>query len=84
MSKIQITLTNQEANILSDYGLQFGYNLSKTARFILGKAAEEHLESKTTVYKLSDSGEAKGLKALEEDRKGKTIEVSNFKEFFNQ
>ena len=84
MSKVQVTLTDQEANILSDYGARFGYSLSKTARFILGKAAEEHLESKTTVYKLSDSAEAKGLEALEEDRRGETIEVSNFKKFFSE
>jgi len=81
---VQLTLTDEEASILSEYGGRFGYSLPKTIRFLIGKAVETHLESKTPVYRLSDSGEAKGLKALEEDRQGKTIKVTNFKKFFSQ
>ncbi len=84
MNKVQLTLTNEEANILSGYGAQFGYNLSKTVRFMVSKASEAILkESTIPVYKMSEATERRGLQALEEYRAGKTIEVSDVDEFFS-
>jgi len=84
MTKVQLSLTNQEATILSNYGSQFGYNLSKTIRFVISKASEKLLkEGIIPVYKMSKKTEEKGLKALKKHRAGKTVAVQDTKEFFN-
>jgi len=46
MTKIQLSLTDQEASLLSMYGAQFGYNLPKTVRFVISKAVEDILNDK--------------------------------------
>jgi len=66
------------------YGAQFGYNLSKTVRFVVSKASEAILkESAEPVYQMSERTERLGLQALKEHAEGKTTKVSNIAEFFN-
>jgi hypothetical protein len=85
MTKVQLTLTKQEASILSNYGKQFGYALPKTMKFILRKAMEKFYYSQVVPeYKLPKDLEERGLQALEADRKGETVEVDNFADFFGQ
>ncbi|RLC34079.1 hypothetical protein DRH14_03735 [Candidatus Shapirobacteria bacterium] len=83
MTKVQLSLTDQEANILGSYGSQFGYNLAKTIRFFISKASEEILKKTMPVYQMSQKTEEKGLKALDEYRKGKAIKVEDVEEFFD-
>jgi hypothetical protein len=84
MTKVQLSLTNQEAAILTSYGSQFGYNLSKTIRFVISKASEEFLkESPIPVYQMSERAEKEGLEALNEYKKGKTTEIKDVDKFFN-
>ncbi len=84
MTKVQLSLTDQEAAILSSYGSQFGYNLPKTIRFVIGKASENFLREGTVpIYQMSKVTEEKGLEALEEYKTGKTIEIKDAKKFFS-
>ncbi len=82
-TKVQLTLTDKEAAILADYGKKFGYNLPKTLKFLLSKAAEKVYHSGVVpVFDLPECLEKKGLIALKEHKEGKTEEVKDFEEFF--
>jgi hypothetical protein len=74
MTKVQLSLTTQEATLLKNYGSQFGYNLPKTIRFFISKASEEILKNEVPTFKMSKKTEENGLKALEEHRLGKNHE----------
>jgi hypothetical protein len=45
MKKIQLILTPQEVDLFQAYGDQFGYNLTRTIKFFISKAAEEIINS---------------------------------------
>lgn len=83
MTKVQLSLTTQEAALLKQYGSQFGYNLSKTIRFFISKASEEILNNEVPTFKMSKKTEENGLRALEEHRLGKTHEIKDVDEFFD-
>ena len=85
MAKLQLTLTDNEADILSNYGSQFGYNLSKTVRFLISKATER-IVSKGIIpeFPLSKENEKIGLEALKEHRAGKSIKIDNIPDFFSK
>lgn len=84
MTKVQLSLTNEEAAILSGYGEQFGYTLPKMIRYIISKAAERALREKTIpVYPMSEETEKKGLKALGEHNEGKTSKIDDIDEYFD-
>ena len=85
MTKVQLTLTDQEAALLAGYGSQLGYNLPKTAKFFIKKAAENILNlGIVPVYEMSRETEQKGLVALEEHKAGKTTKVVDAKKFFEE
>ncbi len=84
MNKVQLSLTEEEVNILSDYGSQFGYSLPKTIRYVISKAAEEFLsQSKVSVFEMSEKRERSGLRAIEKFEAGETKSVSNTDAFFD-
>jgi len=84
MTKVQLSLTDQEAAILTSYGSRFGYNLSKTIRFVISKASEEFLkESAIPVYKMSRKTEEVALEALKDHEGGKTHKINDVDEFLN-
>ncbi|MEX0896221.1 MAG: hypothetical protein WDZ94_04830 [Patescibacteria group bacterium] len=83
MTKVQLSLTTQEATLLENYGSQFGYNLPKTIRFFISKASEEILKNEVPTFKMSKKTEENGLKALEEHHLGKTHEMNDVDEFIN-
>lgn len=85
MTKVQLTLTDQEAAILAGYGTQLGYNVPKTAKFFISQATAQILKQGIApVYKMSDEIEKKGLEALAEHRAGKTTKVTDAKQFFEE
>jgi tRNA G37 N-methylase Trm5 len=85
MTKVQLTLTDQEAALLAGYGSQLGYNIPKTAKFFISKATAEILsQGIIPVYEMSEETEIKGLKALEEYKAGKTTEVTDVEKFFEE
>lgn len=83
MIKVQLTLTDQEATILTHYGDNFGFNLSKTAKFFISKAAEEIFNIQPPVYKLSEKTEQAGLDAIAQHKSGKTKKVDDVETFFH-
>lgn len=83
MTKVQLSLTTQEATILGNYGSQFGYNLPKTIRYFITKASEEILRDEIPTFKMSKKTEENGLKALEEHRLGQTTQVDDVESFFS-
>lgn len=85
MTKVQLTLTDQEAALLAGYGNQLGYNVPTTAKFFIRKAAEQILnQGIIPVYEMSEETEQKGLEALAQHKAGKTTKVSNVKKFFEE
>lgn len=85
MTKVQLTLTDQEAALLAGYGSQLGYNVPKTAKFFIKKAAEKILnQGITPVFEMSEETEQKGLVALEEHTAGQTTKVTDAKKFFEE
>ena len=84
MTKVQLSLTDEEASILGGFGEQFGYNLPKTIRYIISKATENALrEHIIPVYPMSDKIEKRGLEALKEHEQGKTTEVKDIDNYFD-
>ena len=59
--------------------------LSKTLKFIISKATENFANSMAVpVVPMSEAQEKKGLKAIEEAKKGNVTVVSDFSTFFNK
>jgi len=84
MTKLQLTLTDNEAAILKSYGSQFGYNLSKTVRFLISKATERAIaEGAIPEFSMSEKTEKIGLEALKEHRAGKSIKIDDVSDFFS-
>lgn len=84
MTKIQVTLTDQEAAYLTQYGNLLGYSLPKTAKFFLSKeveriATEQFLPS----HPMSEQLEAKARQAVAEYKLGKTIKVTDIAAYFD-
>lgn len=85
MTKVQLSLTDQEASILTGYGSRFGYSLPKIIRFVISKVTEEALKDGTIpVFEMSEKTEQAGLRALQEYREGKAILINNVNEFFKE
>jgi hypothetical protein len=85
MNKVQLTLTNQETIALNNYGAQFGYNLSKTIKYLISKTVEEFIQrSELSVFSMSQKTEDEGLKALAEHKKGQSILIKDIDKYFDQ
>ena len=83
MTKVQLSLTDNEAAILESYGSQFGYGLPKTIRFLISKAAEKAItEGIVPEFSMSKKNEKIGIEALKEHRAGKSIKIDNVSDFF--
>ena len=83
MTKVQLSLTDNETAILRSYGSQFGYNLPKTIRFLISKAAEKAIIGGTIPeFPMSEKTEKLGLEALKEHRAGKSTKIDDVSDFF--
>ena len=71
MTKLQITLTDQETQLLSMRAAILGYDVTKYAKFVLAQDAAEQLTSAPT-FKATPKMERMIKKGLEEYRQGKT------------
>ncbi len=84
MTKVQLSLTDQETAILTSYGSRFGYNLPKTIRYVISKASEEFLkEGAIPTYAIGDKTERVVIQALEDHKKGKTCQIEDIDEFLD-
>lgn len=71
MTKLQITLTDEEGALLSEQAMLLGYDVTKYAKFVLAQKALEQLTAIPT-YKATPKMERVIRKDLEEYRRGKT------------
>jgi len=85
MTKVQLTLTPQEEAMLTSIGDKFGYNLSRTVKYVISKEVDQAIQSGVIpTYKMSKETEEAGLQALKEYREGKTIAVDDIDKFFDE
>lgn len=83
MTKIQLTLTSQEADILSVKAAQLGYNLTRYIKLLISKEAENTFTSANLpTFPMSKELETIGLQALKDHQAGKTISFESIDELF--
>jgi len=76
MTKVQLTLTDQEVQAISSIGFKYGYNLTKTLKFIVGREASRFIDdSSLPTHEMSKKNESRAIKALREHRSGKTVKL---------
>jgi len=80
MTKLQITLTSAEADLLSAKAAQFGYKLTRFVKFLIAKEAAKTAEQGLPVFTMSEKAEKIGLQAKIDYKKGKAKEISSFKD----
>ena len=80
MTKLQITLTAQEADLLSGKAAQLGYKLTRFVKFLIAKEAIGAMEKNTPVFLMSKKAEKIGLQVKKDYEKGKTKEISSFRQ----
>lgn len=71
MTKLQITLTDEEGALLSEQAMLLGYDVTKYAKFVLAQKAIEQLTVMPT-YKATPTMERIIQKGREEYAQGKT------------
>ena len=71
MTKLQISLTDQEASLLSQRAASLGYDVTKYAKFILAREAEDALRDIPN-FKASPNMEELVAQAVEDDKNGKS------------
>lgn len=71
MTKLQITLTDEEGTLLAEQAMLLGYDMAKYAKFVLAQKALEQITAIPT-YKATPKMERIIRKGLEEYRRGKT------------
>jgi len=79
MTKLQITLTDQEADILKIKAASFGYNLTRFVKFILGQKVLEY-DASIPTYRMSAKTEKRVEEALADYEAGRTISVNSIEE----
>jgi hypothetical protein len=72
MTKLQISLTDQETQLLSMRAAVLGYDVTKYAKFVLAQDAVEQLTSPIPTFKATPKMEKIIKKGLKEYRQGKT------------
>ncbi len=68
--KLQITITEEEKNLLAQRAALLGYNITKFTKYLLSHEAMKFSEVPT--YKMSEEAEKLTIKAIAEDKAGKT------------
>ena len=68
--KLQITITDEEKNLLAQRASLLGYDVTKFAKYLLSHEAMK--ASETPVFEMSEELEAITLKAIADDEAGKT------------
>lgn len=82
MTKLQLSLTDQENAILSAKASQLGYSVTRYVKFIISKEAAKTIDSNDNLptFPMSPKLEEIGLKALADHRAGKTTVLENIED----
>lgn len=70
MTKLQITLTDQEATLLANKAAVLGYDVTKYAKFVLAREAEASVRNIPSL-KANPAMETLIEEAIEEEKQGK-------------
>lgn len=82
MTKVQLTLTSAETNLISFKASQLGYSLTKFIKFLIGREATKVVEeTNLPTFKMSKKAEDIALKAFRDYQNGKTSTITSFKDF---
>lgn len=82
MTKVQITLTRQEADLLSAKASQLGYSLTRFIKFLIGQEAAEVIDEKEVpTFKMTKKAEKIALQAEKDFKEGKAVKISSFKKW---
>lgn len=73
MTKLQITLTDEETQLLSVRAAVLGYDVTKYAKFVLAQEAVEQIAVMPT-FQATPKMESVAKKALKDERQGKATE----------
>ena len=76
MRKLQLTITDQENNLLSLRAASLGFNVIKYIKFLISREAFSIVEEIPT-FQLSKKAEKKIAKAHKEHLEGKSIELKS-------
>jgi len=82
MTKLQLSLTDQEARIFSYQASLLGYDLTRFVKYQLTRLADHFLTDLTTV-KMSDKNEKMVLKAQSDYQKGNLKMANSLDEIFS-
>ena len=74
MQKVQLTLTDQEKDLLALKGASLGYGVTKFIKFLISREALSVMEDIPT-FQLSAKAERRALEALKEYQAGKSKEL---------
>lgn len=81
MTKLQIALTDQEADFLTFQAFNLGYSLTRYVKFLIGQKAAAVSESIPT-FRMSDKLEKNTKEAIAAQNQGKTYSVSSLQELY--
>jgi len=81
--KVQLTLTNEEAQILSAKASKLGYNTTKFIKFLITREAVSVIGQAENTRMMSSELENKGLDAVEAYKAEKTIEFESVDELLS-
>lgn len=76
MDKIQLTLTNQETQLLSRQAARLGYDVTKYVKFLISREAYKAAVTKSSTRTLSTRAERHIQEALEEHEHGTTTPLA--------
>lgn len=84
MTKVQLTLTTQEVDLLSLKAATLGYNLTRFIKFLISREAAKVIEENNIpVFKMSKKAERIALQAIKNHQAGKTILLKNIEDLDN-
>lgn len=75
MRKVQLSITDQEEEILRLKAESLGFNVTKFIKFLVSQEAYTIAQDLST-FSLSEKSENEVLRAMEEHKKGKSIKLS--------
>ena len=81
MTKLQITLTDQEVSLLNLQAMSLGYSLTRFVKFLLGKEALE-TNKQIPVFKMSAKLAKNTKEAIEAYNQGKAYSVDSLQELY--
>lgn len=85
MTKLQLTLTDQEESILALKAARLGYSVTRYVKFLISQEAAKTInpDDNLPTFPMSAELEEIGLQALKDHRAGKTIEFDSIEELMD-